>query len=295
MGQFEDLRTFLQIIEHGSISKAAAKMHVAKSAVSRRLSLLEARYGAVLIDRAPGAWALSKTGQELYQRAVRLVGEFEEIDADFLNTSAAISGPLSISVPHEFGISYLNDALLSFKEKYPQIHLIINFDDHAVDLSREDYDFALRITAHLKQGTKAVQIGAVDHRLYASVKYLKARGEPKCLDDLRAHHLLYFGDARRAVWEFTTHTGNAQKIAFHPFLNSNSGMFLLNATLKGLGISRLPSFIASKSAERGDIVEVLRNFVIPKWGIYLVHSEKRLINRRMRLFSEMMAHACLHG
>jgi DNA-binding transcriptional LysR family regulator len=293
MGQIEDLQTFLRIVDEGSISKAAEKMGIAKSAVSRRLSLLEDRYDATLVDRTPGIWDLTEIGQELYQRAVRVVTEMDEIETDFVNTSANISGPLSVSVPREFGISYLNDALLAFKTKYTEIQLTIDFDDRAVDLNRENYDFALRITSDAVHGNEAIQIGTASHHLYASPDYLKSHAAPKCLEDLHDHNLLYFGNARRTAWQFGEIKGKAQKIAFQPYLNSNSGVFLLNATIQGLGISRLPSFIASKSMERGDLIEVLSDFSIPDWGIFLVHPEKRLLNRRMRLFSEMLTRACL--
>ncbi len=293
MGQIEDFRTFLRIVDQGSISKAADKMRIAKSAVSRRLSMLEARYDTILIDRTPGIWDLTEIGQELYQRAMRVVTEMDEIESDFVNTAANISGPLSVSVPREFGISFLNDALLAFKANYPEIQLTIDFDDRSVDLNRENYDFALRITSEMKQGANAVQIGTAGHHLYASPEYLISHTTPQCLKDLHNHNLLYFGHARRTVWQFDDNKGKSQKIAFQPYLNSNSGLFLLNATIQGLGISRLPSFIASKSVESGDLVKVLSNFTVPEWGIYLVHPEKRLLNRRMRLFSEMMAQACL--
>lgn len=293
MGQIEDLQTFLRIVDQGSISKAAEKMRIAKSAVSRRLSMLEDRYDAVLIDRTPGIWDLTEIGQELYQRAVRVVTEVDEIESDFVSVSANISGPLNVSVPREFGINFLNDALLAFKTNYPEIQLTIDFDDRAVDLDRENYDFALRITSEIKQGANAAQIGTVGHHLYASPEYLTSHTTPQYLIDLHNHNLLYFGHARRTVWQFDDDKGKPQKITFQPYLNSNSGVFLLNATLQGLGISRLPSFIASQSVERGDLVKVLSNFTVPEWGIYLVHPEKRLLNRRMRLFSEMMTRACL--
>ena len=56
MGQMEDLRLFTVIVENHSISKAADRLNIAKSAVSRRLNLLEDRYSAKLIDRASGRW-----------------------------------------------------------------------------------------------------------------------------------------------------------------------------------------------------------------------------------------------
>lgn len=293
MGQIEDFRLFVLVVESGSISKAANTLRIAKSAVSRRLGLLEERYGTRLIDRIPGVWEVTETGQELYQRAMRVVGDVDEIEDDFVNTSADLSGPLYISVPRDFGIAFLNNRLIDFKSRYPEIQLAVDFDDRTVDLTRENYDFTIRITPELEGGVSGDRIGAVQHRLFASREYIEASSNPRSLDDLRQHPLLHFRTARRAVWDFVTDKGKPQSFEFQPFLNSNSGVFLLEATLKGLGIARLPDFIAAEAQATGQLVPVLSGMVIPDLGIYLVHAENRRLNRRMRLFSEEMKRVCL--
>lgn len=293
MGQIENLRLFVLVVESGSISKAADRLGIAKSAVSRRLALLEDRYEKRLIDRSPGTWKVTETGQELYQRAVRAIGEVDDIEADFISSSADLSGPLSISVPRDFGLSYLNDALIAFKIKFREITLTVDFDDRVVDLTRENYDFVLRITESVESDTLASRIGTVEHALYASPSYLEFRSAPQSLGDLRDHRLLYYGSARRTVWDFEASKGKLNKLEFQPFLNSNSGLFLLDATIRGLGVGRLPGFIARSAMNDGKLVRILPEVKIPAWGIYLIHAENRPLNRRMRSFLEEMKKACL--
>lgn len=293
LGQIEDLRLFVLVVESGGISKAAEKLRIAKSAVSRRLSLLEERYGSRLIDRTPGVWNVTATGRELHQRAMQVVGDVDEIEDDFINASADLTGPLSISVPRDFGVAFLINTLIAFKERHPEIQLTIDFDDRTVDLARENYDFAIRIAPEGKGCNSEVRIGTVQHGLYASQRYLEAHPEPRTIDELRRHQLLNFGTARRAVWDFVTDKGKPQPFEFQPFVNSNSGVFLLEATLKDLGIGRLPDFIASGALAAGHLVPVLSGLNVPDWGIYLVHAEDRRLNRRMRLFAEEMKQTCL--
>lgn len=293
MGQIEDLRLFVLVVESGSISKAAGKLRIAKSAVSRRLGLLEDRYGTRLIDRVPGVWEVTEIGHELYQRATRAVGDVDEIEDDFANSSADLTGPLYISVPRDFGIAFLNDELIAFKSRHPDIQLAVDFDDRTVDLARENYDFTIRITPELEDGVSGVRIGTVQHHLFASPEYIQTHSEPRSLDDLRQHPLLHFRTARRAVWDFVSEKGKLQSFEFQPFLNSNSGVFLLDATLKGLGISRLPDFVASNAQTADQLVPILSDMIIPDLGIYLVHAEDRRLNRRMRLFAEEIKRACL--
>jgi len=292
LGQIEDLRLFALVVENGSISRAADKMHIVKSAVSRRLNLLEERFGARLIDRKPGVWEVTPTGRELYQRATRVVNDADEIESDFTETAQNLEGPLTISVPLDFGIAYLKPALLAFKERYPEIQLTVDFDDRAVDMTRENYDFAIRITAKLEGNVVAKKIGSTRHQLCASVGYLEKHGEPTCLNDLKQRPLLNFGTARRTTWDFIDETGKQKAIAFQPTLNSNSGTFLLDAAVAGLGLARLPDFITAPAIASGELAPVLQNLSVPDWGIFLVHAEDRRLNRRMRLFSEEMNIAC---
>ncbi len=292
MGQIEDLRLFASIVEQGSISKAAAKVHIAKSAVSRRLSLLEQRYSARLINRQPGNWEITATGRELYQRALDVLTHADEIENDFTEVTQSLAGPLTVSVPREFGMSFLRPALMAFKIIYPKIQLMVDFDDRKVDLSRDNYDFAIRITSELEPNIVAKQIGSSEHHLFASPSYLASRGIPMTIGDLENHDLLQFGSARRSSWSLKNPEGTVQSHEFQPSLNSNSGMFLLDVALNGLGIARLPDFICQPSIDAGELVPVLTDLTSPQLQIYLIHSEDRRVNRRMRLFAEEMETAC---
>lgn len=293
MGQIEDLRLFVQIVECGSISSAAEKMHIAKSAVSRRLALLEQRYASRLIYRKPGHWEVTSTGNELYQRAVEVVNDVDEVENDFTESAQSLTGTLVVSVPREFGHSFLNPALMAFKTRHPEIQLMVDFDDRKVDLGRENYDFAIRITSDLEPNLVADRLGSVRHQVFASASYLARRGTPVQLSELKQHDLLDHGAVRRSSWAFKNSKGRVQTLDFQPSLNSNSGAFLLEAAKNGMGISRLPEFICQSSIESGELIPLLTDLTSPEFGIYLVHTEKRRLNRRMRLFADEMKIACL--
>lgn len=292
MGQIEDLSLFVDIVDQRSITKAAEKLNVAKSAVSRRLSMLESRYETKLIDRVPGTWAVTETGQELYQRAVRAILDMDELESDFTNPAAELSGPLSVSVPRDFGLSYLDKALLAFKRDHPGIALSIDFEDRIIDLDRENYDFAIRITGAKLNDLFVHRIGSVKHALYASSDYLEHHGVPTSIDDLQNHQLISYGSVRRASWEFIDEKNKLSTIKFRPFLSTNSGQFLLRSALDGSGIARLPDFILHDADNRQKLVEVLPETIIPEWGIYLLFSDNRRLNRRMKLFLDEMKKAC---
>lgn len=291
MGQYEDLKLFLTVVERGSISKAAGALNIAKSAVSRRLGQLEERYGSVLVDRSPGQWALTETGRELYQRAMPLVEDLEDMDGDFTSAVADVSGPLRVSVPLEYGLAHLQEALLGFVERHPEILLTVDYEDRFVDLARENYDFVIRIGREL-QGEAVVQLGTVEHGAYASPAYLEEMGRPERLAELEAHRLLHYGVARRAEWALTRAGGEEESVSFQPYVNSNSGVFLRDAAIKGRGICLLPDFVVGEAEREGALVRILEAYEMPQAQIALMHAEDRRLNRRMRVFSKEIAAAC---
>ena len=293
MGQMEDLHLFTLVVENRSISKAADQLNIAKSAVSRRLNLLEERYSAKLINRSPGRWDVTETGLELYQRATRVVDDFEEIEADFKSVNSDISGPLTVSVPRDFGLSFLSKALVSFKEKYDNIQLTADFDDRLINLESDNYDFAIRITPNLVGNYGVETLGIVRHHLCAAQSYLDQYWCPETLQELKLHKLIHFGAAKRGTWKFNSKSGKKlDEFEFSPSLNSNSGQFLFDATLQGQGIANLPDFILGDALETGKLVPILCEISVPDFFIYLIHSDKRRINRRMRLFSQEMKLVC---
>ena len=288
MGQMEDLKLYVQVVEQGSISKAASILRIAKSAVSRRISILEERYNSVLIDRTPGKWEITKVGLDLYQRSRALVAEFEEVNEDFTSLHAQISGPLNISIPRDFGLNYLRQKLFEFQGKYPNIKLSIDFDDRFVDLETENYDFAIRITAQADTKYISKRIGAIRRYLCASPEYLSLNGTPQNLEDLQAHSLLHYGNTKRGNWTFQTSDRKEKSIKFSPTINSNSGQFLGEAALNNIGISMLPDFIADKYIDTGQLKTILPQYSLSPYEIYLTHLGSRRLNRSMRAFSSAL-------
>jgi len=288
MGQMEDLKLYVQVVEQGSISKAASILRIAKSAVSRRISILEERYSSVLIDRTPGKWEITKVGLDLYQRSRALVAEFEEVNEDFTSLHAQISGPLNISIPRDFGLNYLRQKLFEFQGKYPNIKLSIDFDDRFVDLETENYDFAIRITAQADTKYISKRIGAIRRYLCASPKYLSLNGTPQNLEDLQAHSLLHYGSTKRGNWTFQTSDRKEKSIKFSPTISSNSGQFLGEAALNNIGISMLPDFIADKYIDTGQLKTILPQYSLSPYEIYLTHLGSRRLNRRMQAFSSAL-------
>ena len=113
------------------------------------------------------------------------------------------------------------------------------------------------------------------------------------LKDLSSHKLLHYGSSKRASWTLINKDHKKPNtLDFQPALNSNSGNFLRSAALKGLGIVNLPDFIVSEPIKNKTLVPIIPLFNMSDYFIYLVHSENRRMNRRMRLFYKHLKFVC---
>lgn len=78
--RFEDLRTYIAVVDNGGVNSAAVALGIAKSAVSRRLSELEERLGVTLIDRSTRRFETTLTGRHYYEGARRILSELVALD-----------------------------------------------------------------------------------------------------------------------------------------------------------------------------------------------------------------------
>ncbi len=81
MARFADMQVYVSVVESGSISAAAERLNLAKSAVSRRLAELEARLGVSLIQRTTRRLNLTDSGRDYYTRCVAILADVEEAES----------------------------------------------------------------------------------------------------------------------------------------------------------------------------------------------------------------------
>ena len=283
MGQIEDLEIFTAIVEAGSLTKAAKGLGIAKSAVSRRLSLLEQRFNTVLIEREPGRWRLTDRGAELLSRARLLVAEANALEMDFRDERLALTGPLSVSLPRDFGLGYLAEPLQQFMALYPGIELRVSFDDRLVDLRHENFDAALRITPGEPSEVAAEKLSSTHAYLCASPTYLKTNPSIHEPSDLEEQTFLGYGLAQRATLLL-----GEQTISLRATHATNSGAQMFEWTRAGFGVAALPDFLCLPALEAGELVRLLPGYPLPDLGIYLCRLKTAAPNRRVNLFTQFL-------
>lgn len=282
MGQLEDMYIFLRVVETGSITKAADKMNIAKSAVSKRLSLLENKLGIKLINRTTRMSSITEAGKLYYQRSKLILDEVEELNSQTSSSQRALAGTLNIAVPLSFGLSHLAPALDLFLQEHADLKLNINFSDKKIDIVEQGVDLAFRIGQLDNSSFQARKIAPIKHVLCASPEYLKVHGEPKTPDDLKHHKVLKYGGTDQSGLKFLTKEGKDQLVYLEPHFIANNGDFLKSLAESNHGITFLPTFIVWQSLATKTLVPVLEKYQMQTMHAYAIYPHNRHLPLKVR-------------
>ena len=288
MGQIEELRAFVQIVEQESIGKAAEQAGIAKSAMSRRLRLLEERMQTVLITRTTRQWALTEAGRQYYDRGLDIIHAFDEFEAQVRNENLELKGEIRISVPLYFGQISLSSLLLEFADEYPDVRLNIEFSDRLVDVINEHFDLVVRISELQDSTLIARKLCETRHLFCASPEYIANSPLITKPLDIQAHKIIQFGSTKRPKWVFTTPRGKDISVPLTSSMNSHDGAFLIAAAEHGQGIVRVPDFLAKTSLHTGRLVQILKDYKHKTQGVYFVYPATRYLPHRTRALMDYL-------
>jgi len=288
MGQLEDLRAFVQIVEQESIGKAAEQAGIAKSAMSRRLRLLEERMQTELITRTTRQWTLTEAGRQYYQRGLSIVSAFDEFESQVRNETLELRGDIRLSVPLYFGQMSLQKPLLVFAKNHPEIRLDIEFNDRIVDVIGEGFDLVIRISELQDSTLIARKLCQTRHVFCASPDYLANNSKINKPSDLKSHRIIHYGSTKRPKWTFALSGGKVTTVPLSASMNSHDGGFLVAAAENGFGIVRVPDFLANTSLESGLLVQILKPYELKPGDVNFVYPAARYLPHRTRALMDFL-------
>jgi DNA-binding transcriptional LysR family regulator len=289
MDRFENMRTFIRVVEAGTISAAADRLGVAKSAVSRRLKELEEHLGVELFHRTTRKMNLTDTGRAFYHQSVRILEDVLEAELATSQAHGTLKGSLKIALPSTFGIMHMGPAINEFLKAHPQIEFDLDFNDREVDLIQEGFDLAIRIANLPDSSLIARRLAPIQNVICASPSYLEQSGMPRTPDELVDHRcLVYSLLSDYEYWNLTDIEGKEIRTKIHPYLKASTGEFLRDAAAEGMGIIMVPSFIAYKEIESGALVPILEDYNPPQIDAYAIYPQTRHLSHRVRAFVDFL-------
>lgn len=290
MDRFEDLKTFVAVVEAGSFTAAAERLETAKSAVSRRITTLEQRLGVQLLRRTTRQLSLTDSGRSFYEHSARILADLDEAESAVAQQHGELSGALKVALPLSFGVRHMCEPIAAFSRRHPRVRFDLDLNDRRIDLVEEGVDLAVRIGHLTDSSLIARRLFEARSVVCASRAYLDAHGTPETPDDLADHAcLVYANRPDPARWTARAAGGRTHTVSVKVAMTATSGDFLCAAACQGHGITMQPTFIAGESISRGELVPVLTGFewpVTPAWAIY---PPTRHLSYRVREFIDFLA------
>lgn len=281
MLKLDGITSFVAIAESGSISEAARRLNLSKSVVSERLSEIERVLGASLLHRTTRKVSLTEDGAAFLQRAIRILREIDDAVVDMAERRGSLSGPLRISAPVTFGRMHLGPALYPFIAQHPLLEVTLDLDDRRVDASSEGFDAVIRHGPLEDSRLIAWQLAVSRRILVASPDYIAQHGLPATVEDLRNHRGIFYTNRGVADWRFVGTQAGVVVRAKSAF-RVNNGDMMLDATLAGLGVSLLPTFIAGAAIKSGRLEVIDVGLVAATEYIYVAHPEGRRASAKLK-------------
>lgn len=247
MMNWDDIRVFLELGRHTSLSAASRRLKVDHSTVARRIAQLEQRLGLKLFDRLPRGYALTAEGEKLMAAAEKMETEALALQRQ-ASGAVTLHGQVRISAPPLLASHFLAPRFLALRRLHPDIQVDLCGDTRFVDLHRREADIALRMAKPAERSLVARRLGAVGHGLYGARDYLAS--------------------TKTKDWDFIGYDDSLGHIDMQRWLLSQAGgkplVFLTNdmtslyqAVKAGMGVTILPHYLGGDptlkrlSAENG--------------------------------------------
>lgn len=294
MSEISAIPVFLAVIEEKSFSRAAEKLGITTSAVSRRISALEKHLGVKLLNRTTRSLDLTESGERYFEYARQALMAATDAENAAKEKKDVPSGTLRISTPVTLGRLQLARLAPIFLEQHPQVNIQITMSDVFTKVDPDEFDIILSVGDIPSTNYKATKILDNFGAVVASPDYLKKHGTPTCPEDLAQHNcLLPSFQLVPDEWVFMKDDEEVKiKVTGNYFCNNPEGVKI--STLGGLGISCLPLPLLREEIRQGTLVPLLTDYELPRRALRAFYQDKHFLPAKVKVFIDFLINNLEH-
>ncbi|MBB3349507.1 MULTISPECIES: LysR family transcriptional regulator [unclassified Sphingomonas] len=242
MLDWDDLKTFLAIARHGTLSAAARALKVSQTTMGRRLDHLHGRAGVVLLERTPTGYRLTPAGAAILGDVEHMDGAALAAERTLTGGDQRLAGLVRVTTVDALAAHVLTPGLAALNADHPGIVVELLTDNRSLSLARREADVAVRLGRFEAHETIVRKAGEMAFGVFASADYLRRYGSPDWSAGAPGHRIVRVQDDLLATpdgrW-FAERTGKAE-----PALLANSRAVQLSGVAAGLGLGHLPCYLA---------------------------------------------------
>ncbi len=292
--EISDLRLFLRMVAAGSLSEAARRLNSSLPAMSRRLSAMENRLGARLIDRSTRRFTLTEEGAVLHERGVLILAELDQVEAEVGARTRAPRGHIRVGAPLEIGRRRIAPLIGAFTRQYPDVTVELVLSDSRADVIGHELDLALHVDQPA-DGDIITRLLLPSRRVVcASPDYLARRGCPETPADLLGHDcvLLVRGPQIYDRWTFVQ-DGKPLEVRVRGKLSTSSAEVMHDWVVSGHGVGLKALWDIEDDLAEGRLVELLAPFTDNTINLYVIYGTRTHLPNRVRVFIDFVVGALM--
>ncbi|AIY42393.1 Transcriptional regulator [Collimonas arenae] len=291
MQDLNDLYFFANVVQQGGFTAAGRSLGIPKSRLSRRISELEIRLGARLLQRNTRGIALTDLGSRYYQHCQEMIAAAEAAELAVTSSLAEPSGTVRASCVVAIAQSEVANALPAFLERYPKVNIDLLFTNRRVNLLEEGVDVAIRVRATDDEDPNLAtrRLRAASAVLVATPALMSRYPAPTHPRDLEKLPLLGAADHDRRI-HLTLDGPDKERyeLVSEPRLAVEDFALRKRAALRNLGLTMLPTEYCIEEVEQGALVHVLPDWRMPSGHLQIVYPTQRGLLPAVRVFVDFL-------
>jgi DNA-binding transcriptional LysR family regulator len=285
-GALDGVEAFLSVAHCRSFRRAAAELGVTPSAISQTVRALEARLGAALFIRTTRSVGLTEAGERFLSRAKPAFEELVAASKIARDLGQRPTGLLRLTVPRGVVPILLRPLVASFCRANPEVEVEIAASEELVDIAAGGFDAGIRLGQFIAADMIAVRLTPpFPLVVVGSPEYLRQRGKPGRIEDLRQHSCLRMRRSNGAIapWSFVDGHKPIEAVVSGPLI-AHDFPTILGAALEHMGLAQVPEPIAAGPVKAGALAHVLQRFAPTAPGVFLYYPGRHQMMPKLRAF-----------
>ena len=272
----------------GSFTKAAERLGVSTSHISKQVTQLESELNVQLVQRTTRSVTLTDAGIEFSTYCDQLYSAMQNAEVAMMDATTQMSGTIRLALSRSFGTLHVLPVLDKLQDKYPDLNFEITLTDRKIDMLVEDIHLWITTYENINEGYIAQRVADGHFVLAASPKYLEKMylekhppiSHPK---DLLNHNCVTYHSSFRdySDWPFIK---NNEQLNIHVSGNYRVDLSeaVRDAVIAHHGIGYIATYLLSDELETGQLKQLL-----PDWKanlempVYAVYPRKKHLPERL--------------
>lgn len=289
MDRLGNIEAFVEAAELGSFTRAARKLRLSPSALSRRIAQLEEEIGVRLLHRTTRAVRLSDEGRSFFERSRSALRELEQARALATRPRERPAGLLRVEVPTILGRCVVVPAVVALTRRHPDVDVDVTMRDYASDLVSDGVDVALRLGPLPDSGLVARRLGQTRMQVCGSPEYLRRHRAPRSVDELASHERLAFAVHGQVIPWRLRDGDTVREVSPSRRIVVSSADALIDLAIAGVGLAWMCDFMMTAAHGGGALVEVLPESACVENPVYAVSLSTRHTLPKVRVFLDFVA------